>query len=173
MDYIMKFLRNIIRKLIIEILSEETTSGIYKQTLYDIIKKELNMPEFERLKYEIYSDTDNIIFSIIETHEITKYSFMFEYVDKNLNITDTSSITAKTAAEFVKLLKNRIKDKMYDHDVICGAGLMIKFNHKFGEKTQYKVLINSANKKYYKTSELNKFLIPIVQWFEERPELLI
>lgn len=146
-------IKNWIRSIILDIVQEETIKPQFK--------------ELKKVQFKLNGKHD--VYDILESQDIENVYLTIYYVDPSSHATQTYRLERGTIAEFKKALEVYTPHLDYFNGVHFG----VYYNHAFGKQHSSDVIINTLDKKIYKTSELQNIFKPIIVWLNKRPELLL
>lgn len=140
-----------------------------KEIVHDIITSDEFKPKLKELVKLTVQSTDKVTpYMIIETCNVSEISLSIEYVDPGSHATKTERLEAKDVPEFLGLINKFRPSESY----FCSVHFAAQYDHKFGRQRAAEVIVNSLDKNYYSSDQLrSKIIEPLIQWFNDRPEL--
>lgn len=146
-------LKKFIRKIILEILSEECVK-----------------PKTEKLQEYIFAKKVNLNpFDAILKMDVTEIRLTINYVSLDGNGKHNANLSFDDAASFYTALVNHVP--VYDY--FNSMHIVVKYKHSMGAQEAIDIIVNSYDNKIYHKDEFAKIFTPMIMWFKERPELII
>jgi len=147
-------IKSFIKKIILEIHDEQNFKPIFDKIVIQ-----------EKIANEKYD-----IFDIMLKYPVKEISVIISNKDKDTGIDiGNTHKTFKTPSDFLHFLKT-FKDVDY---LFYGFCVTVYFDLNKKEINKTLIVLNQFDNKNYRIEEIHKYFKPIIDWFDEHPELII